>query len=142
MGYIFGKQLNDILEVPIGLIDVTWGGSCIQSWMSRETTVPYENTSIPQEGDEIKVPNRTPVMLFNGMLNPIIGYGMKGCIWYQGETNYFEPDQYRKMFATMVNEWRTLWDIGEFPFYYVQLAPFRYNYEPENKDSLFQGNTT
>jgi sialate O-acetylesterase len=94
--------------------------------MSQDTAQPFESTRIPEAGDSIKVPNRTPTALFNGMLNPVIGYGIKGAIWYQGETNYKEPDNYPFLFSTMVKEWRTLWKIGNFPFYYAQIAPFDY----------------
>jgi sialate O-acetylesterase len=125
-GYYFGHLLNEMLDVPVGLINVSWGGSCIQTWMSKNTAEPFETTKIPVKGDSIKVPNRTPTLLFNAMINPVIGYGIKGCIWYQGETNYTEAGKYKKMFATMVNEWRSLWGIGEFPFYYVQIAPYKY----------------
>ncbi len=128
--YYFGRMLNEITDVPVGLICVSWGGSCIQTWMSKNTATPYENVKIPVKGDSIKVPNRTPTMLYNAMISPIISYGIKGCIWYQGETNYKDPGQYKKLFATMVNEWRSLWGGGDFPFYYVQIAPF--NYVPTN----------
>lgn len=126
-GYYFGKMLHEILGVPIGLIEVAYGGSCIQAWMSSETAVAFEDKSVPAPGDEIPVVNRTPTVLFNGMLNPVIGYGMKGVIWYQGETNYIEPDRYEELFPTMVEEWRNLWGLGEFPFYYAQIAPHDYS---------------
>ncbi|WP_159520248.1 sialate O-acetylesterase [Sunxiuqinia indica] len=126
-GYYFGRLLNEMLDVPIGLIEVSYGGSCVQAWMSPETSVAFEGKQVPAPGDTIPVPNRTPTVLFNGMLNPVIGYGMKGCIWYQGETNYQEPDRYEELFPTMVNEWRELWGIGNFPFYYAQIAPFDYS---------------
>ncbi len=132
-GYFFGKLLHEMLDVPIGLIEVSYGGSCIQAWMSSETAVPFENTEVPAPGDTIPVANRTPTALFNGMLNPVIGYGIKGAIWYQGETNYQEPARYLELFPTMVNEWRNLWGIGEFPFYYAQIAPFDYAVFKPNK---------
>ncbi|MFB6343753.1 sialate O-acetylesterase [Saccharicrinis sp. FJH62] len=132
-GYYFGRLLNEMLDVPVGLIDVTFGGSCIQAWMSEETSVPFNDTPLPNMDDIPNIPNRTPTVLFNSMLNPVIGFGMKGCIWYQGETNYESPDQYEKLFPEMVAEWRKLWNIGEFPFYYMQIAPFDY--------SMFQHDT-
>ena len=125
--YYFGRLLQKILDVPVGLIDVSYGGSCVQAWMSKNTAVSFEDKNVPEKGDSIPVPNRTPTVLFNGMLYPVIGYGIKGCIWYQGETNYIEPDRYEELFPIMVNEWRTLWRIGEFPFYYAQIAPFDYS---------------
>ncbi|MBN1415283.1 MAG: sialate O-acetylesterase [Bacteroidales bacterium] len=122
--YYFARLLHEILDVPVGLIHVSYGGSCIETWMSRETSEPYLGVDIPQPGDSVKVPNRTPTVLFNSMLSPVIGYTLKGAIWYQGETNYMNPDEYARLFATMVKEWRALWGQGEFPFYYAQIAPF------------------
>lgn len=125
--YYFGKLMQQMLGVPVGLIDVSYGGSCVQAWMSRNTAVSFEDKQVPGPGDTIPVPNRTPTVLFNGMLHPVIGYGIKGCIWYQGETNYMEPDRYEELFPTMVKEWRSLWGEGDFPFYYMQIAPFDYS---------------
>ena len=126
-GYFFGRLLEEMIDVPIGLISVNYGGSCIQAWMSRETSVPFGDTSLPDTDADIKVPNRTPTTLFYGMLNPVIGYGIRGAIWYQGETNYEEADKYVELFPTMVKEWRNLWNVDEFPFYYCQIAPFDYS---------------
>jgi sialate O-acetylesterase len=125
--YHFGKLLNKILNMPVGLIDVTYGGSCIQAWMSKNTSRPHKQWKIPEKGDTIDVPNRTPTALFNGMLYPVIGYGIRGCIWYQGEENQKKPSEYEELFITMVNEWRSLWEAGEFPFYYAQIAPYAYS---------------
>lgn len=126
-GYYFGRMLYEMMDVPIGLIEVAFGGSCVQAWMSKETSTTFEDAAIPKPGDEIPTPNRTPTVLFNGMLHPVIGYTMKGCIWYQGETNYKEADRYLELFPKMVAEWRKLWGIGEFPFYYAQIAPNTYS---------------
>jgi sialate O-acetylesterase len=60
------------------------------------------------------------------MIHPILGYGIRGAIWYQGESNRDEPALYVKMFDAMVREWRNLWNMGEFPFYYCQIAPYYY----------------
>lgn len=125
-GYYFGRMLNELLDVPVGLIEVAYGGSCVQAWMSPKTAVAFEDKQVPAPGDSIPVPNRTPTVLFNGMLSPVIGYGIKGCIWYQGETNHIEPDRYLELFPTMVAEWRSLWGIGDFPFFYAQIAPYNY----------------
>lgn len=124
--YFFGKTLQEFMGVPVGLIEVSWGGSCIQAWMSRASTVDFEDKTIPQNDADIEEPNRTPSALFNGMLHPVIGYGIQGALWYQGETNYAEPDLYADLLPVMVEEWRTLWGLGTFPFYYAQIAPFDY----------------
>lgn len=126
--YYYGRLLNELLDVPVGLIDVTYGGSCVEAWTSKENTHQFQNYEVPEPADSVKkIHNRTPSALFNGMLYPVIGYTIKGTIWYQGETNYVNPDQYVERFSTMVKEWRTLWNQGDFPFYYVQIAPFDYS---------------
>jgi len=63
--------------------------------------------------------------LDNGMIHPIIGYGIRGVIWYQGEGNHKTPESYADLMKRMVAEWRNLWDIGDFPFFYVQIAPWQ-----------------
>jgi len=64
----------------------------------------------------------TPTVLFNAMILPLIPYGMKGVIWYQGEANVLRGYNYRTIFPTLIESWRTRWGIGDFPFYFVQLA--------------------
>ena len=126
-GYYFGRLLSETIEnIPIGLMCVSWGGSFIEAWMSEEMLQGFTEKPIPQAGDLIQVPNRTATALFNGMIHPIVGYNIKGCLWYQGETNYDCPDTYPALFQTMVNAWRKLWGCGDFPFYYCQIAPFDY----------------
>ena len=124
--YYFGRLLNEILKVPIGLVESSYGGSPVESWMDAATLKNFSDIKIPASKDSIKVPNRTPTTLYNGMIHPIIGYGIKGAIWYQGETNYDRPDEYEQLFPAMVSKWRNLWGMGEFPFYYVQIAPYNY----------------
>jgi len=125
-GYYFARLLNQTLDIPVGLIHTSWGGSRIEAWMNEAALKDISDTPIPLSASEIRSPNRTPTLLFNGMLHPLIGFNIKGAIWYQGEGNRNEPDQYVKLFDSMVREWRTLWEVGEFPFYYCQIAPFNY----------------
>ena len=66
-------------------------------------------------------------VVYNAMIHPLIPYTIKGALWYQGESNRNEPDAYTKLFPAMVQDWRTRWGIGDFPFYYVQIAPFWYS---------------
>jgi len=66
-----------------------------------------------------------PGNLYAGVLKPTIGYGIKGAIWYQGESNASRAEQYRELFPLMIQHWREEWDQGDFPFYFVQLADFR-----------------
>lgn len=129
-GYFFGRLLNEMLDVPVGLINVSYGGSTAEAWMDPEVLKSFPEIKVPGKNDSIKVVNRTPTTLFNGMLHPVIGYGIKGCIWYQGESNYERPDQYELLFPAMVKRWRSLWSQGDFPFYYVQIAPYNYSQLP------------
>lgn len=124
--YYFGMLLSEMLNVPIGLINDSYGGSTIEAWMSPGDLKAFPEVKIPLKGDAIKEVSRTPTTLYNGMLYPIIGYSIKGAIWYQGESNYERPDRYEDLFPAMVKSWRTNWDNGEFPFYYAQIAPYNY----------------
>jgi sialate O-acetylesterase len=77
--------------------------------------------------DTAKVINKNdPTVLFNAMINPFVGYGIKGVIWYQGEQNRINYQQYDRLLAAMVKEWRKVWQMGDWPFYYVQIAPYTY----------------
>ena len=69
--------------------------------------------------------NARPGNIHSGVLTPSIGYGIKGAIWYQGETNAGRAYQYRELFPFMIKSWREEWGLGDFPFYWVQLADFK-----------------
>jgi len=126
VAYFFGQQLQEILKVPVGLIHASWGGSKIQSWISKEVMDNYEQVDLA-DVDITRATNHIPTTLFNAMINPLIPYTIKGALWYQGESNRTEPGKYTELFPAMVKDWRTRWGIGDFPFYYVQIAPYRYN---------------
>ncbi|MBD0833402.1 sialate O-acetylesterase [Aestuariibaculum sediminum] len=125
VAYFFGQQLQDILDVPVGLIHTSWGGSSVQAWMSSEVINQYPEINLDDKASS-NPPNRTPTKLFNAMIHPLIPYTIKGALWYQGESNRLEPEHYKKLFPAMVKDWRDRWQIGDFPFYYVQIAPFTY----------------
>lgn len=82
-------------------------------------------------------PNAYPTLLFNAMLNPLIPYGIKGAIWYQGESNAGRAYQYRKAFPLMIQDWRTRWGQGDFPFLFVQLANFNAGFGNSEKGSTW-----
>ncbi|MDE6555599.1 MAG: sialate O-acetylesterase [Duncaniella sp.] len=126
--YFFGREIEEMLDVPVGLVVVAWGGSACEAWMNDEmlAAFPEAAAKIPAVGGEIPSKNRTPSVLFKGMLNPLIGFPMRGVIWYQGEDNWNRAHTYTDMFSTMINGWRNLWGQGEFPFYYCQIAPYDY----------------
>lgn len=170
VGYYFGRQLHDTLDIPIGLIDNSWGGSACEAWIRRDLMEGKEMYAplmerwkkIEAEYDFAKVQekfkadleawkvkdaaakaggppappaprapqnqlagNARPGNLYNGRSKPIMPMAMRGVIWYQGETNTGRAYQYRDMFPLMIQNWRQDWGIGDFPFYWVQLADFQ-----------------
>ena len=125
VAYFYGKQLQAILDVPVGLIMTSWGGTRIQPWMSKEAVTPFLDANKVKK-DTTEKYKRIPSAIFNAMINPITSYTIKGAIWYQGETNRDEPKLYQKLLPEMVKDWRNQWNIGDFPFYYVQIAPNKY----------------
>ncbi len=74
----------------------------------------------------ITIGPNTPTMLYNGMIAPLIPFHIKGVIWYQGENNVSYPESYKTLFPLMIKNWRSDWNEGDFPFYYVQIAPYDY----------------
>jgi sialate O-acetylesterase len=128
--YFFGLMLYKTLKVPVGLICTSWGGTRIEPWISEAGLTKYDWVKIPDktqpQAQNTTLSPQTPTVLFNAMINPIAGYGIRGAIWYQGESNRNEPSQYQKLLPGLVENWRFIWGIGEFPFYYVQIAPFDY----------------
>jgi len=129
VGYFFGRALHKELGVPVGLINTSWGGTIAEAWTSQEGLsgdADFKPILDRAAAFDPKNPNQA-CNLYNGMIKPLIPFGIRGAIWYQGESNCSRAKQYRKLFPAMVTDWRKNWGQGDFPFYYVQLAPFRYN---------------
>jgi sialate O-acetylesterase len=76
----------------------------------------------------------SPAALYNGMIAPLLPYAMRGAIWYQGESNRYDPAGYRTLFPAMIRCWRDAWGCGDFPFYFVQIAPFDYTLHGQKPD--------
>lgn len=125
VAYFFGKQLQEILDVPVGLIHTSWGGSSVQAWISNEVIGSYQEVNL-EDVDITERTNHIPTALYNAMIHPLTPFAIKGVLWYQGESNRGEPDKYKTLFPAMVQDWRNRWGIGDFPFYYVQIAPYVY----------------
>ena len=124
-GYYFGRLLQRLLDVPVGLLHCSYGGSSIETWMSAEGLAEVKpEQKIPEKLTPEAKLHATPTALFNGMLWSVMGYGMRGAIWYQGESNRTRYSQYPRLFENMHNDWEARWQIGEFPIYFVQLAPY------------------
>ncbi len=124
--YFFGLKLYEQLGVPIGLITSSWGGTPAEAWMPKTTLsaeFPEFEKGISNTAD---YSSKTPTALFNGMINPLIPFTVKGAIWYQGEANKDRSEQYARLFPAMVKSWRDLGQQGNFPFYFVQVAPLQW----------------
>ncbi len=82
-------------------------------------------------------PNLSHSTLWNAMVNPLVPYSIRGAIWYQGESNCGRAEQYYNTFPAMIKDWRDAWGQGDFPFYFVQIAPFAYgtSLSPELRDA-------
>ncbi len=172
VGYFFGRDLQKALNVPVGLIHTSWGGTIADAWTTRSALehdsdlksivqkydasrpsapVDYEQAlkryeaalakhkqAVAKAKEEGKTPppaprkptppdnnpNR-PCVLYNAMIHPLQPYAIKGAIWYQGESNAGRAYQYRTLFPTMIQSWRQTWKQGDFPFLFVQLAPYQ-----------------
>ncbi|TYA74641.1 sialate O-acetylesterase [Seonamhaeicola marinus] len=125
VGYFFGKRLYESLDIPIGLISTNVGGTPAQAWTPNKT-LKEKFPEIVNDKSK-KGETKAPSVLYNAMVNPLIPYGIKGTIWYQGEGNRWNPEQYSRLFPEMIKSWRAQWNQGNFPFYFVQIAPFGNN---------------
>jgi len=126
--YYFARYVQEVLDVPVGIIVSSWGGSIVESWMSREAIEPFKevNLSILDNDSVVKAPNSTPCVLYNAKIAPLTNFTIKGMLWYQGESNRKNADLYAKLMPAFVKDLRAKWNVGEFPFYFVQIAPFNY----------------
>lgn len=123
-GYFFGKTINEKLKVPVGLIASYWGGTAIQSWTPGE--VYQHDNELKKLAEDTKPVNWAPVepsVIYNSMLYPLVNYRIAGAIWYQGEANTGEPQNYSKLFEGLITGWRKAFN-NDFPFYFVQIAPW------------------
>ncbi len=124
--YYFGKMLHDRLRVPVALVNISYGGSPVEAFMDAETLKAFPDIKVPAPADTGKLNNRNATVLYNGMLRPFLGYTIKGCIWYQGESNNDRAKQYETLFPAFVKQIREQSGQGDFPFFYAQIAPYNY----------------
>lgn len=125
-GYYFGARLQKSLNVPIGLICSSWGGSRIEAWIDSDNMKKYPE-SFQSTTKENTPPNQRASYLYNGMIAPLKNYVIKGAIWYQGESNRGEYQYYAALSKTMIENWKAAFELKELPFYFVQIAPYWYN---------------
>ena len=136
--YYFARYLQEVLEVPVGIIVTCWGGTPVEAWMDRETMGSFNEFDLSFLDGEARIekPEMKPCGLYNAMIAPLVPYTVKGFLWYQGESNRLRPAQYRALMPAFVKMLRERWAQGELPFYYVQIAPYRYENPDEAAGSV------
>lgn len=127
--YFFADQLQKSIGIPVGLLITEWGGSSIETWINEEVIASeFPEFDISYlHGAKVKTKaNQSPCLLFNGQVNPLIPFTFKGMLWYQGEANRNRPDQYVRLQTAYVKMMRELFQAPDAPFYFVQIAPYKY----------------
>ncbi|MEX0315379.1 MAG: sialate O-acetylesterase [Allomuricauda sp.] len=132
VAYFFGRKLHKDLSVPVGLISSNWGGTPVEVWIPEELI--EEDAELKEAATQVPANEwrpEQPADCYNAMIHPILNYEIAGAIWYQGESNRANSKSYYKSFPLLIESWRNLWK-KDFPFYFVQIAPF--DYDKEKKD--------
>ncbi|MDA0203915.1 MAG: sialate O-acetylesterase [Acidobacteria bacterium] len=123
VGHTFITYIQGVLDVPVGAIDSSWGGTPVQAWTERSILGAVEGVDLTRQRNRDQ---DKPEYLYNGMIHPLVPYGIRGALWYQGESNVGEAHLYQGMFSAMIANWRDRFERGDFPFYFVQIAPYEY----------------
>ena len=142
VAYFFGRELQKELGVPVGLIASSWGGTRIEPWIppagfASEPELQKERDGIAaalaafEKAPEPKPKhplnsNGAATGLYNGMIHPLVPFAIRGALWYQGESNLGAGMRYHTLMRGLIQGWRATWGQGDFPFLFVQLAPFKY----------------
>lgn len=123
-GYYFATTLVDMLDIPVGIINCSWGGSCVEGWLPKEILLTYPDGLTPMDDTDY----HAKMVMYNGMLAPLAGYTIKGFLWNQGESNVGKEKEYIDRFSTMTRLWRKMWNQpgDKLPIYTVELPPYRY----------------
>ncbi|MDE6022361.1 MAG: sialate O-acetylesterase, partial [Muribaculaceae bacterium] len=137
VGWNFAKRLNDVLDVPVGIVRCAYGGAKVESWTPREIVETYSDVSLDPNDIEKLTHYIRPVLMYNAMFNPAKDYTYKGIIWYQGCSNVGEHENYAVRLANMVEHWRKELGEGDIPFYTVEIAPYDYDSAEQDEKSPF-----
>ena len=124
VAYFFGKSLRQNLDVPVGLIEAAWGGTPAEAWTPIDAI--NSNSVVKEAAAKLSPVPWGPVVpaaIYNAMIYPVTKYSITGAIWYQGEANVKGASTYSDLLTTLINSWRKSWQ-KDFPFYYVQIAPY------------------
>lgn len=123
------KEGTNVIAVKI--TDYTGGGGIYGD--PADMKIDFSGSVVPLDGlwkfnvVQVKIavsPNSYPSLLYNAMVNPLVPYAIQGVLWYQGEANVWRANQYKIAFPLMIQDWRTKFNQGSFPFYFVQLSTF------------------
>ena len=137
--YFFAKNISEKLNIPVGIISTSWGGTRVEEWTpawAYQQSPLFKDSLIGKTN--FKIDGMVPGKKFDGMLAPIIPYSIKGILWYQGESNCMIHDTTTFVAKTqlMLDTWKNLWKDESLRFYYVQIAPYSYS---KRKDKLAHG---
>jgi Domain of unknown function (DUF303). len=135
IGYFFAQEIQKEVGVPIGIMSISWGGTRVEQWTPEWA---YEQSPLfkaQASTKDFKIDGMHPGQMFHSMLEPVIPFVTKGVLWYQGESNLMVHDSlhYCDKFKLMVDTWRNLFGVKEWPFYYVQIAPHYYTHRTKDR---------
>lgn len=127
VAYFFGRRLHEHLDVPVGLLKTAWGGTPAEHWTPSAMFEADPTLTITAEHPHARDVMEKRSSLYNGMISPLVPFAIRGAIWYQGESNVPMGEHYHKLFSSMIAGWRKAWNQGDFPFLFVQIAPWDYS---------------
>ena len=125
VGYFFARELQQKLNVPVGIIVSAWGGTPAEVWIEKNRIENNPVLNKAKYSEHYDGWPGAPGVLYNSMISPLIPYGIAGAIWYQGESNCSNYPVYSDLMKTLIENWRADFK-KDFPFYFVQIAPFDY----------------
>ena len=125
--YFFGRMIQQALDVPVGLVCSSWGGTRIEPWISESGIKNFDWVNLPDKNQNEDYNQQTPTVLFNAMISPMVGYAIKGgTCGIRVNPIEINPKEYQQLMPGLIENWRNEWGIGDFSFYYCQIAPFDY----------------
>jgi sialate O-acetylesterase len=125
VGYFFAREIQQKLNVPVGIIVSAWGGTPAEVWIEKSRIENNPELKKNKHTDDSQWWPGSPGKLYNSMIAPFVPYGIAGAIWYQGESNCENYPIYSQLMKTLIENWRSDFK-KDFPFYLVQIAPYNY----------------
>ncbi len=139
VGFFFARAIFRAERVPVGILFSTWGGTAAEAWASAASLgkmADFRGAVERKDGltGNLDRDKNHPAVLYNAMISPLQAFPIKGVIWYQGESNCDRATQYRELFPLLIADWRRGWELGDFPFLFVQIAPSKF-WTPEIREA-------